>query len=62
MLVVENIGGSAKITLVHNAGSSTAANRFMLLGAVDNDIFAGESRILVYDAANSRWRVLPGFL
>lgn len=57
ILTLVNVGTNA-ITLVNDA-TSTAANRF-LLGS-NMTLLGGQSVILMYDSANSRWRALASF-
>lgn len=56
VLVLLNVG-TLPIVLVHEGGTSTAANRFKLVGASTVSIAADASAILVYDAVTSRWRI-----
>ena len=54
--------GSFSLTLKHNSASSTAANRFYCIGAVDIIISAGDYAELIYDSNNNGsaaagWRV-----
>lgn len=55
VLILTNTG-SQTITLVHESGSSTAANRFTLAGAVDYSLTTGQTIKLIYDFTTSRWR------
>jgi hypothetical protein len=61
MIRLVNVG-SFNLTLKHNSTSSTAANRFYCLGAVDIVIAAGDYAELMYDGTNNGsgaagWRV-----
>jgi hypothetical protein len=61
MMRIYNVG-SFNLTLKHNSTSSTAANRFYCLGAVDTVIAAGDYAELIYDSTNNGsaaagWRV-----
>ena len=55
LVVITNIG-AALLTISHEAGGSTAANRFSNPGAVDIVLRAGASLICLYDFASLRWR------
>lgn len=54
ILILTNVGAFT-ITLKHQSGSSTAANRFDF-GAADLLLAAGESVLLTYDNTTARWR------
>lgn len=54
-IVIANTG-SFNIVLVHQSGSSTAGNRFILPGAANLTITPGESKLLFYDDSALRWR------
>jgi hypothetical protein len=54
-LLLLNVGGFT-ITLKHESGSSTAANRFTFENAADVEITSGGGILLTYSAASSRWR------
>jgi hypothetical protein len=61
MLRIYNVG-SFNLTLKHNSSSSTAANRFFCLGALDIVIATGDHAELIYDSTNNGsaaagWRV-----
>ena len=56
-LLVTNIGANT-LTLKHESGSSTAANRFIGPGAADFLLTAGLTKELIYDGTSSRWRVV----
>ena len=53
---VFNIDAAQNITLINNSGSSSAGNKFALLG--DITILPGGSLELIYDSTNSVWRML----
>jgi hypothetical protein len=57
ILCIENLG-SGVLTLVHESGLSTAANRLNLPGDVDWSLADEGSVMFVRDGASSRWRVL----
>lgn len=50
-----NIGSNA-ITLAHESGSSSAANRFVCPGLTNLSLLAGAGVELWYDGTSSRWR------
>lgn len=50
--------GSNSITLKHQDTNSTAANRFIGIGAADVVLAADEKAMVVYDATTARWRVM----
>lgn len=54
-VVIENLGPGV-LTLAHESGSSTAANRFTLPNAVDMVIDSGGAVMLFRDATSARWR------
>lgn len=49
--------GSFDITLKHQSASSSAANRFIAVGASDYTLAAGGSAVVVYDSTSGGWRV-----
>jgi hypothetical protein len=51
--------GSFDITLVHQSGSSTAANRFACSIGANIVLAPGQSAMLTYNTAISRWMVRP---
>lgn len=53
-LTISNVS-SAVVTLSHQNGSATAANRMILPGATDLAIAANSSAELIYDTTQSRW-------
>lgn len=61
VLIIQNVGtvaGShARLTLVDESASSTAANRILCPGSENIDINLEDSVILVYDAVALRWRL-----
>ena len=54
VLLIYNVS-SALVTLAHQNGSASAADRLALASATDLGIPAGGSALLRYDAASSRW-------
>lgn len=52
--------GSFNIVLKHESGSSTAANRFVLVDATDLTVKPNQVVLLDYDATTARWRVISG--
>lgn len=50
--------GTAAITLSHQGGSSSAANRFVCPGGVDYELPGGGCVELVRDTVSDRWRVV----
>ncbi|KKL74331.1 hypothetical protein LCGC14_2065960, partial [marine sediment metagenome] len=54
VMVVNNV--TLNITLQHQNGGSTAANRFILPGGVNLVLGTGDGAILWYDSSLSRWR------
>jgi len=57
MRMLVNTGGF-EIALVNESGSSTAANRFTLNGALSMALPPGNAATLLYDGTTARWRVL----
>jgi hypothetical protein len=47
--------GAQNRVLKHDV-TSTAANRFLLLGSVDLTLAPNDSAVLWYDTTSSRWR------
>lgn len=47
--------GSATLTLLHESGSSTAANRFVLPGDASMTLVKNQGAQFIYDATQSRW-------
>ncbi len=59
LVVLVLIDDTWTLTLAHDAGASTAANRFFLPGGIARDLEGeGSCAILRYDGTSSRWRVL----
>ncbi len=56
MLRIVNLGAANTITLVHESGSSTAANRFSLPGNANLVIPINGTTDLWYDGTSQRWR------
>lgn len=56
MVRLHNVG-TADITLTHDAGS-TAINRFLCPGSVDNILITNSSVDVWYDGISDRWRVV----
>lgn len=52
-----NIGSNA-ITIAHESGSSSAANRFLCPGSSNFSLAANAAVDLWYDGASSRWRLV----
>lgn len=59
VLVIHN-GASADVTLVHQSGSASAANRLKLPSATDITVSPDSSAELIYDTAQSRWVIKSG--
>ena len=58
VIVLHNVGATNAFAIVHEAGASTAANRFSLASGADLAVPVGGSVTLVYDSTSSRWRVV----
>ncbi len=58
VLTIVNIGTIDNVSLAHDSGSSTAANRFFLPNAATLAILPHGSATIWYDSASSRWRLL----
>jgi len=57
IVVIENIGTTNTLVLVHDA-TSTAANRFFGPNSADHTIRTNGAAIVRYDGTSTRWRVL----
>jgi hypothetical protein len=55
VLVIMNIGTTNSL-VVKNAGSGTAANKFIGINSADITIRKNGSATFIYDATSSRWR------
>jgi len=60
LLTLTNADAALAVTLSNQSVSSTAANRIVTGTGVDLTIAAGASVNLIYDATDSRWRVVGG--
>lgn len=56
--VLINIGTANNVTLKHQSGSSTAANRFITSTGGDHIIPPSGTTTVLYDSVDSRWRIL----
>lgn len=56
MMVIHNVGSFNIVIKDDDGATGTAANRFAMSG--DTTILPDESRIFVYDATSSRWRLI----
>lgn len=64
MLIIQNIGTANPLALIHDASTSTAANRIYYNGGVAGGrlgMASGQCYLLIYDNSVSRWRVLSAF-
>ena len=52
--------GSFQLNLVHQSGSSDAANRIIMDSSLDANIAANSVVDLIYDGTTSRWRLTYG--
>jgi hypothetical protein len=59
-LVLVNTGATYGLTLAHESGSSTAANRFQIQRGVSRTLAPYGAALLVYDGTASRWRLVAG--
>jgi hypothetical protein len=57
-LVVANIGTTNSLVLVHESGSSTAANRILGANGANVTIRPTGMCRLIYDGTSSRWRTM----
>jgi hypothetical protein len=57
VMIIENLGPGV-LTIVHQSGASTAANRFELPGAQNMTLAVDASVLLLRDATTARWRAL----
>lgn len=60
LAILVNIDSAFWLTLAHESGSSSVANRFSFPGSKDIKLAPGGTAILRYDATSSRWRVIGG--
>lgn len=58
VLVVSNIDDTDTIRLMHDSGSSTAANRILGGNNTNISLQPRDSAILIYDGTSTRWRQL----
>jgi hypothetical protein len=58
LLLITNIHASATLSLAHDSGSSSAANRIYCPNSTTYTLAANESAWLWYDPTSSRWRVV----
>lgn len=60
ILNIFNNGGTYNLILAHEAGTSTAANRFSFVNSKDHYIRPGEMATLIYDGTSARWLLVGG--
>lgn len=61
IIILVNVTGQT-LPLVHEALTSTAANRFDLAGTLNHFLHTGSHVLLVYDATSLRWRASDDYL